>query len=159
MLRAISGIDTAPRATTKMSETQAVPETVVFDAEPLIAYFADEPGSDTVERYLTAVEGATDGCIAAVNAAELHYIVRGNAGPERADTVIEVLEESGIQRLGTDELWRTAADFKFQYSPALGDAFALAAAAVVDGTLLVGADDDYDAIDDVSITRFRTDPA
>jgi predicted nucleic acid-binding protein len=142
-----------------MSETQALPETVVFDAEPLIAYFSDEPGSDTVERYLTAVEGTTEGYIAAVNAAELHYIVRGNAGRKRADTVIDVLEESGIKRLGTDELWRTAADFKFQYLPALGDAFALAAAAVVDGTLLVGADDDFATVTDVPITRFRTDPA
>ena len=142
-----------------MSDTQSVPETVVFDAEPLIAYFSDEPGSDTVEQYLTAVEGATTGYISAVNAAELHYIVRGNAGLERAETVIEVLEESGIQRISTDELWRKAADFKFGYSLALGDAFTLAAAAVVNGTLLVGADDDFANVTDLPITRFRTDPA
>lgn len=142
-----------------MSETGAVPETVVFDAEPLIAYFSDEPGSDTVEQYLTAVEGATTGYISAVNAAELHYIVRGNAGLERAETVMEVLEESGIQRISTDELWRKTADFKFGYSLALGDAFALAAAAVVNGTLLVGAGDDFATVTDVPITRFRADAA
>lgn len=37
------------------------PETIVFDAEPLIAYFCDETESDTVETYIGAVEGAADG--------------------------------------------------------------------------------------------------
>jgi len=32
-----------------------IPETVVFDAEPLIAYFCGEPGSDVVEAYVDAV--------------------------------------------------------------------------------------------------------
>jgi len=33
----------------------AVPDRVVFDAEPLIAHADDEPGSDVVEEYLDAV--------------------------------------------------------------------------------------------------------
>lgn len=141
-----------------MTEGADMPAAVVFDAEPLIAYFCNEPGSDTVERYLDAVEGAADGYISAINLAEVHYVVRAIDGEERADAVVDVLEESGIRRVDTEQTWRSAADFKCRYSPALGDAFALGTAAHVDGMLLVGADDDYDGITDVPITRFRTEP-
>ncbi|WP_135853686.1 PIN domain-containing protein [Halorussus salinus] len=136
-----------------------LPETVVFDAEPLVAYFCDESGSDTVERYVEAVEGAADGYISAVTLAEVHYVVRAIDGEERADAVVDVLSESGIRRVDTETTWPTAADLKFRHAPALGDAFALATAAHVDGTLLVGADDDYDDVTDVDVRRFRTQPA
>jgi predicted nucleic acid-binding protein len=139
--------------------TDDVPETVVFDAEPLVAYFCDEPGSDTVERYVEAVEGAADGFISAVTLAEIHYVVRAIDGEDRADAVVDVLAESGVRRVDTAETWPVAADMKYRYAPALGDAFALATAVHVEGTLLAGADDDYDDVTDVAITRFRTDPA
>lgn len=139
--------------------TGSIPDTIVFDAEPLIAYFCDEPGSDTVETYVEAVEGTAAGYISSVTLAEVHYIVRSIDGAERADAVVTVLEESGIRRVDTDETWSGAAEFKFRYAPALGDAFALGTAARVDGTLLVGADDDYDDVTDVPIVRFRTEPA
>jgi len=65
----------------------------------------------------------------------------------------------GEFQVDTEETWRHAADCKFRYSPALGDAFALGTAVHVDGTLLVGADDDFDAITDVPVVRFRADGA
>lgn len=142
-----------------MTTQEDIPDTIVFDAEPLVAYFCNEPGSDTVEVYIDAIEGSADGFISAVNLAEVHYIVRAIDSEERADAVIDVLEESGIRRVDTEETWPLAADFKFRYSPALGDAFALGTAANVNGMLLVGADDDYDEVTDISITRFRTEPA
>jgi len=140
-----------------MTERAEIPETIVVDAEPLIAYFCNEPGSDTVETYVDAVEGAADGYISAINLAEVHYIVRAIDGEERAAAVVNVLEESGIRRVDTEQTWPLAADFKFRYSPALGDAFALGTAAHVDGMLLVGAEDDYDDVTDVPITRFRAE--
>lgn len=142
-----------------MTEGADIPETIIFDTEPLIAYFCNEPGSDTVETYVDAVEGAADGYISAINLAEVHYVVRAIDGEERADAVVDVLKESGIRRVDTEQTWPVAADFKFRYSPALGDAFALGTAAHADGMLLVGADDDYDDVTDVPITRFRTEPA
>ena len=78
---------------------------------------------------------------------------------ERADAVVEILEESGIRRVDTEQTWPVAAEFKFRYSPALGDAFALGTAAHVDGMLLVGADDDYDDVTDVPTERFRAKAA
>lgn len=142
-----------------MTEGMDLPETIVFDAEPLIAFFCDEPGSDAVETYIEAVEGAADGYISAVNLAEVHYVVRAIDGEVRADTVVDVLAESGIRRVDTEETWSVAADFKAQYAPALGDAFALATASTLDGTLLAGADDDYDDVTEVAVTRFRSDGA
>jgi predicted nucleic acid-binding protein len=134
-----------------------VPETVVFDAEPLVAYFCDEPGSDTVETYVEAVEHGADGYISVVNLAEVHYVVRAIDGRDRAAAVVDVLGESGIRRVDTAETWADAATFKYRYSPALGDAFALATTVHVDGTLLAGADDDYDDVSDVPVVRFRTE--
>jgi predicted nucleic acid-binding protein len=142
-----------------VTDRTELPDSVVFDAEPLIAYFCDEPGSDTVEAYVDAVEGAADGYISAINLAEVHYIVREIDGVERADAVIDVLEETGIRRVDTEHTWPSAANFKFRYALALGDAFALGTAAHVDGMLLVGADDDYDDVTELPITRFRTEPA
>ena len=136
-----------------------IPETIIFDAEPFIAYFCNEPGSDTVETYVEAVEGAADGYISAINLAEVHYLVRAIGGTQRADAVVDVLDESGIRRVDTEQTWPSAADFKFQYAIALGDAFALGTADHVDGTLLVGAHDDYEDITEVPITRVRAEPA
>lgn len=138
--------------------TDELPATVVFDTEPLVAYFCDEPGGDTVERYLEAVEGTTDGYISAVNLTEVRYVVRATASADRAATVTDVIRQSGIKRVDTAETWETAATFKHRHSPALGDAFALATAQTVDGTLLVGADDDYDGVTDVPVRKFRHDP-
>ncbi|MEZ3114783.1 PIN domain-containing protein [Halobaculum sp. MBLA0147] len=141
-----------------MTTPDGVDSTVVFDTEPLVAYFCDEPGADTVQRYVQAVEGSVDGFVSTVNLAEIRYVVRAIEDRELADTVERVMAESGIERVDTTETWRTAARFKHRHSPALGDAFALATADAVDGTLLVGADDDYDELTDVSVERFRTDP-
>jgi hypothetical protein len=45
------------------------------------------------------------------------------------------------------------------YNPALGDSFALATAASLEATLVIGGDDDYDTVSDVPIARFRDGPA
>jgi predicted nucleic acid-binding protein len=150
------GDDAPPPADRGHSEPTDL-NAIVFDAEPLVAFGCDEPGSDLVERYLTAVERGTPGYVSTVTLTELHYVVRAIATGRRADTMIDVLEESGIRRVDATETWRAAARFKHQYSPALGDAFALATAAHVDGTLLVGADDDDDDVTDVAVVRIRAD--
>lgn len=91
--------------------------------------------------------------------AEVHYVARDIAGRTRANLAIDILEESGVRQTGTQAVWPMAADFNFHHALALGEAFALGTAAHVDGTLLVGANDDYDDVTDVRIDRFRTDPA
>jgi len=66
----------------------------------------------------------------------------------------------GVKEYAVDSLWKRVSELKTEYTVALGDAYALAAAEDLGGTLLVGADDDYDVfVDDEVfgdlIERFR----
>lgn len=138
----------------------AVPEHVVFDAEPLVAHADDEPGSDTVEEYLDAVVvGDADSYVNHVTLTEVRYVLARKYDRGVADEYIDWLLDVGMHPVDVDAIWPAAADYVLEYNPALGDAFALATAAHVDATLLVGADTDYEAITEVPIERFRDEPA
>lgn len=134
------------------------PATIVFDTEPLVAYFHDEPGSDTVEEYIEAINSGADGFISRITQTEIHYLTARIESVKRADLVVEVIAENGIRTIGCEDTWHAAAIFKQEYATALGDAFSLAAAEHVEGMLIVGADDDFDEITEVDIERFRTKP-
>ena len=135
-----------------------IPDRVVFDAEPLVAHADDEPGSEVVEEYLDAVAADdTTGYVSYVTLTEVRYILAGKYDRGIADEYIDWLTDFGIEPVGVADCWKTTADHVVSHNPALGDAFALATADHLDATLLVGADDDYDAVDDVSITRFRNE--
>ena len=143
--------------------------TVVFDAEPLVAFAFDEPGAATVEEWLDRVyDGDRAGYVATVTLAEVRYVAARKASPEQADAHIRRLRELGLSEYEVDGLWRTAAELKRRHALAVGDAYAVAAAADLDAdedvTLLVGADDDFDAVENDPdrqhlIERFRTDAA
>lgn len=145
--------------------------TVVFDAEPLLAFSFDEQGAGEVERWLDRVyDGELDGYISTINLAEFRYIATRETSAEQADAHIGYLRDMGITEYNIDGLWNTASDLKATYSPAIGDAYAIAAAKDLDTddernvTLLVGADDDYDVFEDEAgfthlIERFRDESA
>ena len=124
--------------------------TVVFDAEPLIAFAFDEPGAATVEEWLDRVyHGDRAGYVATITLAEVRYIAARKASPEQADAHIRRLREVGLTEYEIDDCWRTASELKRKHALAVGDAYAVAAAVDLDGdcegvTLLVGADDDWD---------------
>lgn len=134
----------------------SLPDHVVFDTEPLVAYADDEPGSDTVATYLDAVaHGDADGTLNFVNATETRYILARKYDRETADTFLDWLWTIGIGAVETEAVWSRAAEYVIDHNPALGDAYALATAATVDGTLLAGGDGEYDDVEDVPIERFR----
>ena len=144
--------------------------TVVFDAEPLLAFAFDEPGAGTVERWLDRVYDAEiDGYVTTINLAEFRYVAARLTSPETADAHIDDILEMGVSVYGVDDLWGRASGLKASYSPALGDAYAIAAAKDLDArdhsvTLLVGADDDYDVFEETDgydhlIERFRSNSA
>lgn len=135
-----------------------IPDRVVFDAEPLIAHADDELGSDVVEEYLDAVAvDDTTGFVSYVTLSEIRYILARKYDRPIADEYIDWLTDLGIKPVGVDDCWRGTADHVLSHNPALGDAFALATADGLNAVLLVGADADYDTVDDVSITRFRNE--
>jgi len=132
------------------------PDHVVFDTEPLVAYADDEPGSEAVATYHDAVvRGESDARINVVNATEIRYTLSRKYDRDTANTFLDWLWTIGISAVDAEAVWERASDYVIDYNPALGDAYALATAATAGGTLLVGGDDDYDEVDDVSIDRFR----
>ena len=134
-------------------------ERLVFDAEPILAYLDDEPGSDVVEEWFDRVASAeVDGYISPVTKTEVLY-VGSRAGFDADDVAasLERLEELGVDVYDPRGCWETAAVLKEAHGMSLGDAYALATAEAVDGTLLVGADDDFDDVD-ASVERFRDGP-
>ena len=142
--------------------------TVVFDAEPLVAFAFDGPGAETVEAWLGRVyDGDRAGYVATVTLAEVRYVAARKATVERADTHIRRLRELGVQPYDIDGLWQSASTLKAEYTLSVGDAYAVAAAAALGDkrervTLLVGGDDDFDAFEADSdfaprIEWFRTE--
>jgi len=137
-----------------------IPDSVVFDAEPLIAHADDEPGSDVVEEYLDPVAvDATTGYASSVTLTEIRYTIARKYDRTTADEYLAWLEDLGIETVDGSETWQVASEFVLEYNPSLGDSFALATADQVDATLLVGGDGDYDEITSVPIDRFRDGPA
>ena len=134
-------------------------DTLVFDTEPLIAYLDDEPGSDVVEDRIDRVaSGEIDGYISPVTKTEVLYVGSRVGFPiDDVRASLERLEELGVTVYDSRACWETAAVLKEAHNMALGDAYALATADAVDGTLLVGADDDFDAIEE-EVERFRDEP-
>jgi predicted nucleic acid-binding protein len=128
---------------------------VVFDAEPLIAYYWNEPGSDAVEAIIDRVEdGQLNGAVNTVTCTEVRYVC-GRDDPETAQAYVTRLR-NWCDVVSADAVWELAADYKREYDVALGDAFTLATAASKDATAYTGADDDFDDVD-VAVKRFRED--
>lgn len=138
-----------------MSETEAL----VFDTEPLLAYLWNENGSDVVEEKLEQVKNGVQGYLSSVTLTEVFYHIANSDNIRSAKNAIQTLKNHGFDIIDSDTTWQRAGLFKHEYSPALGDSYSLATADQVDGTLIVGADDDFDSITGVSIERFRSDPA
>lgn len=131
---------------------------IAFDAEPLVAFYADEPGSDRVETRIRAVEaGERKGLVNAVTCTEVHYVTRED--DERLANEYLSRIRNWFQVVDAEAVWEEASYFKGRYGVALGDAFTLATASVRDATAFVGADDDVEDVTEVDIERFRSEPA
>ena len=132
---------------------------VVFDAEPLVAHVLDETGAGRVEEYLDLVdEGDAEGFVSPVTLTEVLYVSRRAEDTPELDTFLGWLQ-SRLGIVKPSACWRSASRYKKEYQVSLGDAYALASAEYVGGTLLVGGDDDFDGIDEVDTERFREDAA
>lgn len=136
----------------------------VFDAEPLLAFLYDEPGHDAVAARLQAIDtGDSAGSIAEVTASELLYLIARIEGEDGAPTTeslrvadrdVRSLERYGLTLRRAE--WRLAGEIKADGHISLGDAYAVALAHERDVPLVVGGDDDFDALPvSVDIERFR----
>lgn len=136
----------------------------VFDTEAIIAFLYNEPGHETVAALLEEVfTGESDGVIAEPNASEVYYLVARfegvdgtptNASLREADRDVRTLERRGVSIESAD--WRLAAEVKADGAVSLADAYAVALAYERDGTLVAGADDDFDELPvEIDLHRFR----
>ena len=135
-------------------------DAVVFDAEPLVAFLADEPGSSAVERWVErAATGEIRGYVSPITKTEISYVALREGVPESViSEFIGRLADNGIETYEAERCWIHAAAFKNEYTVPLGDAFALATARCTDSSILVGADDEFEEIDDVPLIPFRDEP-
>jgi predicted nucleic acid-binding protein len=110
---------------------------IVFDAEPLLAFFLHEAGSDRVETVLESVRaGAVHAACSVVNLSEIHYVL-ARKHREKARACLSWLQACGVEAVDGSGTWELAADIKADHaSISLGDAFALATAAQRKATLM-----------------------
>ena len=114
----------------------------VFDACALIAFINDEEGASLVEQLL--VEASFRRCSISINKfnlLEVYYGYLREKGETFAENILNIVENSDIQVCDvlSDELLRSASNFKISYKISLADAMALAQA-YVENALLVTAD-------------------
>lgn len=138
---------------------EAAENSICFDAEPLLAYYWDTEGSEIVEDYFAEIlQGDRFGYVSDITYCEVKYhLLREDSKSffyfrEFLSDTIE------LEAVPSDRTWSIAADIKGNHSLALGDAFSIATAVSTDSTLIVGADDDFDQVEEAEIEQIRTIP-
>lgn len=143
----------------------------VFDTEPLIAYFYDEPGASEVTERLQAIEQEeANGAISHVTATEVVYKVArletgdpnhvspGEEELQIGERDIRILRGFGVT-IETPS-WSTVAPIKAAGGISLGDSYAAALAIEEKAPLVIGADPEFgDVSDDVELHQIREEPA
>ena len=121
---------------------------VVFDTEPLLAFYMGEEGDTVVEEMLNRViDGDVKAYINIVNLTELYYILH-RYSPEAAEEKTRNLRAYGIKvvPLTDDTLWRLAAEIKSRHPMSLADAYAAATAQVMGSKLIIGRDREFNSL-------------
>ncbi|MEF8973487.1 MAG: PIN domain-containing protein [Haloarcula sp.] len=128
-------------------------DAVAVDAEPLVAYYWDEPGAEDVEAVIDDVErGTVRGWINTVTCTEVRYVCGRDDAEKARQYVSRIRDWFGV--VTAEDVWERAAAYKQEWPLALGDAFTLATALDKDAVAYCGADDDFDDLD-VEVRRFR----
>ncbi|WP_231189460.1 PIN domain-containing protein [Haladaptatus sp. DYF46] len=143
----------------------------VFDTEPLIAYFYDEPGASTVTEQLQAIDSdQASGAISHATATEIVYKVArletgdpNHISPGEDEFDIGEQDLRVLQGFGlTIETppWSTVAHIKGAGGISLGDSYAAALAIEKEALLVVGADPEFgDLANDIDLRQIREEPA
>jgi predicted nucleic acid-binding protein len=142
----------------------------VFDTEPLIGYFYDEPGASVVTERLGEIDrDDASGAISHATAAEIVYkVARLETGDPNHESPDEDQFEVGEHDLRilrgfgvTVETppWSVVARIKGAGGISLGDSYAAALAHAEDATLIVGADPEFSSLSvDIDVCRVRDQP-
>jgi len=121
---------------------------VVFDTEPLLAFYRGEPGDTDVEQMMNQViDGSVQAYINIVNLTELYYILH-RYSPEAAEEKTRNIRAYGVKvvPLVDDTLWKLAAEMKSSHPMSLADAYAAATAQTTGSKLIIGRDREFDGL-------------
>ena len=121
---------------------------VVFDTEPLLAFYMGELGDADVEQMLNQViDGSLQAHINIVNLTELYYILH-RYSPEVAEEKTRNLRAYGIKVVPIvhDTLWKLTAEIKSSHPMSLADAYAAATAQMTGSKLIIGRDQEFNGL-------------
>ncbi|GIV79787.1 MAG: twitching motility protein PilT [Litorilinea sp.] len=112
----------------------------VLDSFALLAYLEDEAGAAQVETRLAQAEREeAQVLLSLINYGECLYIVERERGLAQAQRMVGIVDRLPVQVVEVDRpLVFAAAHLKARYPIAYADAFAIALAQQVNGTLLTG---------------------
>ncbi len=117
-----------------------------LDAGPMIAFLDNEPGADVVEDALTEPGSI---CYAHIfNLTEVYYIYFRRGGAMMAEDAIQSLLDAGIITRDDNDAayWKEAATFKGSHAMSLPDAFCLALARRIGGTVITTDHGEFDPL-------------
>lgn len=128
----------------------------VLDSSALIRYVDDEPGAERVEELLGAcVAGKAELCISAVQWGEVAGNLRKRFGAAREQHILSSLlpSESEIVPVNSERAVR-AAELRVDHKVSYADAFAIELAMESPDRVLVTADYDFEAVEDLARIEF-----
>jgi predicted nucleic acid-binding protein len=125
-----------------------VSEALVLDSFALLSLFHRERGWQRVQGALyDQARAGTRALLNWINWGELFYVVRRRAGAEGAREMLQRLEQLPVELVAVDlALVRAAAEIKSEHSVSYADAFCVATAQRVGGTVMTS-DPEFRAVE------------
>ncbi|MGH7926371.1 MAG: type II toxin-antitoxin system VapC family toxin [Candidatus Binatia bacterium] len=113
-------------------------EKLVLDSFALVSLFHREPGWEIVQKALYDQDKAhTRAVFNWINWGEFYYIVKRRVGAAKTTDALNLLEQLPIEIFPVDQpLVRAAAEIKSEHAVSYADAFCVATAQRLDGTVL-----------------------
>ncbi|MCP9470551.1 MAG: type II toxin-antitoxin system VapC family toxin [Nitrospira sp.] len=132
-------------------------EPLVLDSFALVSLFHKEPGWEKVRTALYEQQRAgTKAFLNWVNWGEFFYIVKRKVGAARAAEALHLLEQLPVELVAIDlPLVREAAEIKSEYAVSYADAFCIATARRLSGTVLTS-DPEFHAVEHLIHVRWLT---
>jgi len=134
-----------------------VSERLVLDSFALVALCHKESGWQGVQAALYEQEKArTRALLNWINWGEFFYIIKRRVGAAKAEETLRLLEQLPLELVPVDQaLVRAAAEIKSAYGVSYADAFCVATAQRVNGTVLTN-DQEFRAVEQVIKVRWLT---
>jgi len=130
---------------------------LVLDSFALVSLFHKEPGWETVRAALYQQQRAgTNAFLNWVNWGEFYYVVKRKVGGLKASEALHLLEHLPIELVPVDlPLVREAAEIKSDYAVSYADAFCLATAVRLGGSVLTS-NPEFHAVEHLITVRWLT---